>query len=297
MSNYSFVDPSTIRKDQIVKDRLTFHEDIPMFSILEFNIFGTCTRRCTFCPISLDTYKKTNQGMDVKMFEKTVKELAAIGYAGKILFSGFSEPLLHKQIKDLFRLAKTHLPEVKMEIVSNGDLFERTNLKELFDAGLDTMSVSLYDGPQQLEELKKITDSYGLTDSQVIFRRRYFDGDNWGMTISNRSGLIDSNEYRDKNEEKVVELPLKSPCFYPYYMIMVDYNGDVILCPHDWNRLSKMGNLNDSNIWDLWKGKYMQFVRSNLSKSNRCFKPCNTCDVKGNVIGKENFEAWQNLKP
>lgn len=294
MAGYEFIDPSTNRKDQIVKDRLTFHEGIPVFSILEFNIFGTCTRRCTFCPISLDSYKKTTKGIDVDLFEKICRDLAKIEYSGKILFSGFSEPLLHKRVNELFALVKLHLPQARMEIVTNGDLFHKVDLPQLFRSGLDTMSVSVYDGPEQLEELKQITAAAGLTNDQVIFRRRYFDGTNWGMTISNRSGLIDSNEYRDKGETKVEELPLKSSCFYPFYMMLVDYTGDLLLCPHDWNKHSTMGNLRDLSVWDLWKGKYMQFVRGKLSGCDRNFKPCNTCDVKGNVIGRENFDAWQH---
>ena len=35
-------------------------------------------------------------------------------------------------------------------------------------------------------------------------------------------------------------------------------------------------------------------ARHNLSKKNRCFKPCESCNVRGDVIGKDIFDIWEN---
>ena len=130
--------------------------------------------------------------------------------------------------------------------------------------------------------------------SQVILRRRYYEDGNYGMTISNRSGLIDSNKYRDENEDKIVELPLKRRCFYPFYTTLIDYNGDVILCPHDWEKKYIVGNVTENTLWNIWTSKKYDTARKMLSKKNRNFSPCDGCDVHGDVMGKENFELWQN---
>ena len=290
-----FIDKSTDRKKEIVKDRLSFVEGVPLFSIVEFNIIGTCNRNCNFCPVSNpDVYTKTTDGLELELFEKIVRELQVINYEGKILFSAFSEPLLHKEVEKLISIAKKYLPNIRLEMVSNGDLLTSKKLKKLYEAGLDTINISMYDGKHQIEHFENIRLEADVPKDVVVTRRRYFEDGNYGITISNRVGLIDSNEYRDENEEAIIDLPLKQPCFYPFYMILVDYNGDVLLCPHDWNKTLKFGNLKTKNLFDIWNGKALNGIRERLSNSDRNFGACKNCDVLGTVIGKDSFEAWNN---
>jgi radical SAM protein with 4Fe4S-binding SPASM domain len=288
-----FIDKSTDRKKQIVKDKLTIIDNIPVFSIIEFNIIGSCNRNCSFCPVSNpDVYTKTNDGLELELFEKIVKDLQEISYEGEILFSAFSEPLLHKRVEELISIAKQYLPSIRLEIVSNGDLLTVKKLQKLYNAGLDAINISMYDGPHQIKYFEDMRKEAGVPESFVVTRRRYFENGNYGITISNRGGLIDSNEFRDENEESIVELPLKQACYYPFYMIVVDYNGDVLLCPHDWNKTLKFGNLKNEKLFDIWNGKVLNSIRERLSNFDRNFAPCKTCDVIGTVIGKESFEAW-----
>jgi len=291
--NNRFIDKSTDRKKKIVQDKLMLIDNIPIFSIIEFNIIGTCNRDCSFCPVSNpDVYTKTTESLSLKLFEKIVKDLQEINYQGKILFSAFSEPLLHKQVEELILIAKQYLPDIRLEMVSNGDLLTVKKLKKLYDAGLDTINVSMYDGQHQIEYFENIRIEADVPKEVIVTRRRYFENGNYGITISNRTGLIDSNEYRDENEEAIVELPLKQPCYYPFYMILVDYNGDVLLCPHDWGKKLKFGNLKEDTLFNIWSGKALNGIRKRLANSDRNFAACKNCDVLGTVIGKENFDAW-----
>lgn len=293
--NNRFIDPSTKRKNLIVKDNLQYFDNIPVFSIIEFNIYGNCNRNCTFCPVSNPAlYEKKYEGISVSLFNKILDDLVNIDYQGKILFSAFSEPLLHKDLEILLSQAKNKLPKSRLEIVSNGDLLTAKKLQSIFDAGLDAISISMYDGKHQIEHFNNMALACELDSTQVILRRRYFENGNYGITISNRSGLIDSNEFRDENESSISQLPLKSVCYYPFYMILVDYNGDVLLCPHDWSKRLKFGNLDNENIWDIWKNKVLNQLRARLSASDRNFNPCKKCDVLGTIIGKESFNAWLN---
>lgn len=290
-----FIDKSTDRKKKIVSEKLTSIDGIPLFSIIEFNITGSCNRSCSFCPVSNpNLYTKTKDGLEIELFEKIVKDLKKINYEGKILFSAFSEPLLHKGVEELIYIAKKHLPKCRLEMVSNGDLLTSKKLTKLVEAGLSTINVSMYDGPHQIEYFNTIRKEAEVSEESIVLRRRYFENGNYGITISNRVGLVDSNEFRDENENPIVELPLKQTCFYPFYMIVVDYNGDVLLCPHDWNKTLKFGNLKNENIFDIWKGKSLNNIRNKLSKSDRNFGACKNCDVLGTVIGKESFMAWNN---
>lgn len=291
-----FIDQSTNRKKQIVSDKLFIFQDIPIFSIIEFNITGSCNRDCSFCPVSNPlVYSKTKDSLEPKLFEKIVRDLSDIDYKGKILFSAFSEPLLHKDIEKLIEIAKRYLPNIRLEMVSNGDLLTSKKLKKLYESGLDTINISMYDGSHQIEYFNKIRVEANVPENTVVLRRRYYEDGNYGITISNRSGLIDSNEFRDKDEISITELPLKQVCYYPFYMILIDYNGDVLLCPHDWKKTLKFGNLENEHIFDIWKGSMLNNIRKKLAKADRDFAGCKNCDVLGTVIGKNSFDIWNKL--
>ncbi len=294
-NDYKFIDPSTQRKNLIVKNGLSFYNNAPLFSILEFNIFGACNRSCDFCPVSMpELYTNKYEKFDIELYKKIILDLKLANYSGKILYSAFSEPLLNKDVESYISFTKQNLPNARVELVTNGDPLNVNKLAKLFESGLDAISISMYDGPQQIKHFEDMRDGAKLSSAQVILRRRYFEDGNYGMTVSNRAGIVDSNEFRDKNENSIEELPLKKHCFYPFYMILVDLNGDVLLCPHDWSKKSILGNLKESSIFDIWNGDKLNLIREKLSNKNRNFTPCNTCDVHGDVIGRENFEAWNS---
>jgi len=293
-----FIDKSTDRKNQIVKSSLAFVNEVPLFSIVEFNIINSCNRSCDFCPISNpDIYTKTNGQLDLHLFEKIVKDLQEIKYEGKILFSAFSEPLLYKKLEELVVISKKHLPKIRLEIVSNGDLLTPEKLGRLVEVGLDTINISLYDGEHQVGHFNNMQKQAGVIDGSIVLRRRYYKDGNYGITISNRSGLVKSNHFRDSCEQQILDsdLPLKQPCYYPFYMMVIDYNGDVLLCPHDWKKTIKIGNLHNEKIFSIWNGKTLDAIRKKLYGSERDFAACKMCDVLGTVIGKESFNAWSGL--
>jgi len=292
-------DKSIFRKKGFVEsdESIKFIDGFPVFTIVEFNIYGACNRSCSFCPVSdASFYTNKYEGIALDLHTKIMKDLEKIKYDGALYFSAFSEPFLNKELPELVKISRSILPEARIEINTNGDIFkERTEkLMKLFDAGLNTVSISVYDGPTAYDEFSKMRETLNLTESQCILRRRYFDekaGD-WGTVFSNRAGLANTKTFLDETRNYEEALPLKKHCYYPFYQTLIDYNGDMILCPHDWGKEYIVGNLAKENIWDLWICKKYQVARKLLSQKNRSFKPCNKCDVRGDLIGGPNFKAW-----
>ena len=240
MINLTSIQAYIVRRETL-KSKVKTHDGVPVFSLLEFNIFGACNRSCSFCPVSDSSFfKNVYKGIDLALYEKVISELRDISYSGDILYSAFSEPLLNKEVFDLIKITKRYLSSVNVEIVSNGDVILKNKeiLNKLFDYGLDVLSISIYDGPKEYDEFKSIIIENKLDDGRVILRRRFKQDGNYGLTISNRAGLIDSNKFRAKNEDKVEidSLPLKKACYYPFYQMVVDYDGDVLMCSHDWKK-------------------------------------------------------------
>ena len=119
-------------------------------------------------------------------------------------------------------------------MVTNGDVLNSERLKKLFKSGLDTILVSVYDGPEDAEMFENMCMKAKLKKNQFVIRHRYFNEDkDFGLTISNRAGMMKNAEYKIKPLEK----ELKTKCFYPGYTFFMDYNGDVLMCPHDWGKI------------------------------------------------------------
>ena len=112
-----------------------------------------CNRRCKFCPnesglrIGSDFLKKT---MSTEMLSEICDALSSIDYDKTILLHLYNEPTADPGLSDKVRLIREKLPATKISFNSNGDYLTRQMLRELLDAGLSSLSVSLY-GPNHGE--------------------------------------------------------------------------------------------------------------------------------------------------
>ena len=289
-----FIDPNIQRKGGLLnrhlKSKYESEGALPFFSLIEFNLSGLCNRTCVFCPRSdPKVYPNRNEHIPVELYEKVMRELAQVDYDGVFLYSAFSEPLLYKKIEVIIEMSKEYLPKVRLEAVTDGDFVEPAKLRSLFGAGLDALFISMYDGPEQEEKFSEMRGEVGLTDNQVILRRRWLPPEeHYGITLNNRSGMIEVPEaglFRIKE-------PLKRRCFYPFYQVLVDYDGAVLLCPHDWAKKLVVGNVRDKTVHEIWNSAVIRRVRTSLAKADRNFAPCNQCDVDGTLMGSSHFNRW-----
>ena len=288
-----FIDPNIARKERIVEHHLAGKVDIklPPLSVVEFNLTGLCNRMCVFCPrVNPEVYPNVNKLITLELYEKIMKGLQEIEFDGTFLYSAFCEPLLHNQIEQLIQLSQEYCPDTRTEIVTNGDFVTTEKLGKLFKAGLSTLCISMYDGPHQVEPFRTMQKEVGLTDDQFILRVRYLAREeHYGITLSNRAGTL---TMADIGIAPLKE-PLRQRCHYPFYEMMVDYDGSVPLCPHDWGKKLIVGNLNRQSVQEAWNSPQMRMARMNLASGNRDFPPCDTCDVDGTLIGQGHFDQWQ----
>lgn len=291
-----FIDPHIQFKERDVRLNLHYRDDYPMFSLVELNIWGTCNRNCEFCPISNpNIFTTRKEGIALSNYENLLNHLHEIEFSGVILWSMFSEPTLHKEISELALMTKKILPDASLQMTSNGDWIKKKpeRMKNLLNAGVDRINLSLYDGPEQLIEFEKIIEMMQINPLQVKLRRRFLQDGNIGITISNRTGLIDSSLFStEKTTSPQEPFPLKKPCYYPFYQVSIDYNGDVLLCPHDWGKKYIVGNAFNTPLWEIWRSKRLVKARSYLLQSDRSLHPCKKCDVSGDLIGAKNFLAF-----
>jgi len=289
-----YFDPSIERKKKISEKnfQLIRGTNIPLPSEVEISESGTCNRKCSFCPRSAPDFQDIKEFISPNLHTKLINELKSLDYKGVVRYSGFVEPLLDKNIYNLINETKTNIPGVRCEIVTNGDVLDLLRLKKLFKNGLDTLLISVYDGLEDVKKFQKMCDKAGLKQNQYVIRHRYYSEEkDFGLTISNRAGMMENSEYKIP----ALKTQLNLKCFYPSYTFFMDYNGDVLMCPHDWGKKMILGNLKKNSFLDIWTSKKATKIRKRLNKADRGFSPCNVRDVSGELIGKKHSSAWDGV--
>ena len=298
MKKIFFKDINIDRVDNFLKKQNEYNinsQKIPYIQSVEFSINGACNRRCFFCPrVDEKKYKNIYESLPMEYFLSVLKDLKSNNYNGRFSFSGFCEPLLTKDLYKYIKNIKLILGNVEIEIVTNGDPLKKngeTLLKQLFDNGLTNIRISLYDNENQIKYFNSIKKSLMLNDEQFILRKRYLGpAKSYGMTISNRAGSIEIKN--DFFELKKLPEPLKESCYYPMYKVLIDYNGDVLMCSNDWKKQQIMGNVKNSTISNIWNSEKFIEMRKKLIKKDRNHLACNVCDVNGRLNGEAPFKSW-----
>tara|TARA_Y100001970_G_scaffold294053_1_gene446296 strand:+ start:1699 stop:2589 length:891 start_codon:yes stop_codon:yes gene_type:complete len=287
------IDRNVARKNSF-KEKLrttTSEKKPPIFSWLEFSLSGLCNRVCEFCPRSNPKdFPNLNKHMSIEVYSRVIKDLSKINYKGGFIYSGFSEPILYKHLFEAIEVTRKFLPDNRIELVTNGDHLKINKLLKLFDCGLTQISVSLYDGPHQIENFKKLKLDAKLSDEQFDLRYRWAKEESYGINITNRAGAIDMPELNVKRLNE----GMRKKCFYPFYQVMIDYDGAVLLCNHDWYKKLVLGNINEKSILEIWDNEIYKKTRHNLANALRIDSPCKECDANGTMMGKEYVKEWQN---
>ena len=289
MTKKKFLDPNIGNKSKTVEEKIQLFDyegvKLPLPTEIEISESGTCNRSCSFCPRSAADFEDKKEFISNELHEKLCTELQKLNYKGTIRYSGFVEPMLDKNIYNLISMVKDFLPDCNVEMVTNGDPLNLKRLNKVFQSGLNRILISAYDGKEDADKLEDLCKEAQLSGDQYIVRHRYYtEEQDFGITLSNRSGLMENAEFKIKSLKE----PLKNPCYIPSYTFFLDYQGDVLMCPHDWGKKIILGNLNKENFLDIWFSKKSMRIRKMLNNSNRNFSPCNVCDVEGTFMGEKN---------
>ena len=274
------------RRSLIVDEGIQFYNNIPLPSWIELSLIDACNRKCIFCPksdksIAPDTYQK----MSRLLIDKLANDLKKIKYGGSVTLCGYGEPLLHK---DIGYIVKKLSMVSNVEIVTNGDVLNHKLLNKLFLSKAGRVLVSMYDGPEQVDKFKNIIKKSGVPDDFVTLRDRWYDDtQNFGVKLTNRAGTIDTGN-QIKND-------VHTTCYYPAYQFLVDWNGDVFLCPQDWQRRITMGNMMQEDIFEIWTSKIFSKYRKDLLNGKRCTSPCSECNAQGTLLGFNHAKIWKSL--
>ena len=146
----------------------------------------------------------------------------------------------------------------------------------------------MYDGKHQIKKFNEMINFSEVPDDFVILRDRWYDSSkDYGLKLTNRTGTINIGVQEEIGKYK--------KCFYPSYQFLIDWNGDVYLCPQDWQRRIAMGNMMQEHIFEIWTNKIITKYRKNLLNGNRKDNPCSSCNAEGTILGKNHAKKWKEI--
>jgi hypothetical protein len=212
---------------------------------ITIEVSGHCNRTCHFCPNEAGSRIDEHRLMSDNVFDRILRNLVQIDYQGVILLHFYNEPLADLE-NTLIRIGQLRqaLPSARISFNTNGDHLRRGVLDQLVDAGLTSLTVSIY-GPNPgnwnpealssaldrvlarvLFERTQCIDEVVLGDGSVrlLFDYRELDitflVEHLAETGYDRGGLLQIG----KRDER------SAPCLYPFSDVTVDYLGQVVPC-------------------------------------------------------------------
>ena len=254
---------------------------ISTLRMVEINPTELCNRKCVFCPRSeSNLYKNQKKHIDPLLCKNIGEQLQSFNFNGRIGFAGFSEPLLHPDIVECVRQIRTCKTAKWVEINTNGDILTRDLILELVDAGCTNIAVSMYDSDQT----EYFTEMFEGTNMPLVLRHHYDSSNSYNLNLVNRIDIV-------KNQE---QLSIQRHCYIPFYKILIDSNGDYLLCDQDWKKATNKFNVSTTDILDFWLDKINDYRRP-LADKQRILYPCSACNVNGTVHGEESFQILKGI--
>lgn len=288
-SNLYSLDPKKTIQNNILRKKKILDRDpqllqgVPLPSWIELSLIDACNRVCSFCPKSdFDIAPNTYQKMTLKFIDKLCSDLKKINFQGAFSVCGYGEPLLHKELIQIVN----KLGELGgVEIVTNGDPLKPKIMREIYESKTTKLIISMYDGEHQIDYFENMIAEAKIDKDFVVLRNRWHDAtEDFGVKLTNRVGNIKIGEQKEIDKNR--------GCFYTSYQLLVDWNGNVYLCPQDWDRRLPVGNVMMENFFDVWNGKILNKYRKKHLSSRRDIAPCNKCNADGKIHGSNHAKVW-----
>lgn len=261
---------------------------------VDFETSSLCNMRCPMCfrPHRAD---KNDGNMDFDLYCKAIDECVRHNlYSIRLSWRG--EPTMNPKFIEMVRYAKqAGIKEVSA--LSNGLLLEGDYARQLVEAGIDYLSLSIdglyeeYDRirkpakfqetVERIRQLRKLRKSHGngfprikvnTIWSQVQDRaEEYYD------IFDPLADIISFNPDYDYSEEACA-VPASHCCQYPFQRLSVKWNGDVPMCISDWDSEFVLGNIKECSLQSIWQGETLQQIRNDhMSGGVQKYVPCRKC--------------------
>lgn len=238
---------------------------IDLLKAVEIEINHACNMACFYCPNSLEErVEKGHMAPDV--YQKILQELQSIHFKGRLSYSFYNEPLLSSQLEDYVSQAKHLLPEVTIELYTNGTKLTTGRYRSLREKGVDLFIVTKHADVGSDYEFEKTYAELSAEEKKHVRYQGYKD-----INLTNRGGVL-----KDIGDSKKTTF---MPCLLPTQMLTITVKGTVVPCFEDFRQKNQMGNLMEHSLLEIWNSPAYSEFREGLQKGLRHkFEACKDCN-------------------
>lgn len=281
-----------------------------------------CNLRCVMCPTGCDD-KRESGFMDFSLYEQIIEEVSAFPYPTWVMLYLAGEPLLHKDLSRMIRLAK--IKGLCCRFNTNASLLTPDVTENLLRGGLDCLAISFDDvSPQDYEAMRRGASYFKTLDNITTFLRKKKE---LGLlcplvtidslrlrkpedVVSGKSRLKPSAEFLKLFEgydvQNIVsiwahlwagEFAEASPyvykrqegeyigrCTLPWTDLTINWKGEVVACCYDLKSTYVIGNVNEQALLEIWNSERMLELRRKLLAGEYAdMELCRSCSL---VLGE-----------
>jgi MoaA/NifB/PqqE/SkfB family radical SAM enzyme len=263
--------------------------------IVQIESTNICNAKCVFCP--RDEMHRKQGVMDMALFRKIVDECAELGIA-HVRVHNFGEPFIDPTLIEKVRYAKSRgIPQVGM--ITNGSLLTEAAARNVIEAGLDAINVSLdAEGKDVFEKTRlflkydkvignvegfiRIREELGSRRPKLILSFvRQNNSEEEQAFIRHWSRIADKVHINDLHNWAGTLSQAGAgayPCYRPWLTFTVLWDGRASLCCADFDGREILGDLRVSTIREIWNSPaYVGVRNAHLSDGGPTI--CTSCDL------------------
>ena len=263
-----------------------------------------CNLRCVMCP-NKDLLGAQKGVMSLELFKKIIDE--AKGFVSDVYLHHRGEPLINQQLGAMIAYAKAQGMAVRFH--TNGTLLDAAKARMLLDAAPDLVSVS-FDGFEKTSyeairpgshfettvanilrfaEMKKKegrAKPYFVIE-RIDFAQYRHTGDSTAkedlarqLLAQGVDEIIVKEEYAWATEQatELTTTEMVNTCTFPWYAMVICWDGTVTPCPQDYHAALTMGDLKTQSLREIWNSQPYQRLRRQLSEKSEDLTVCRKCD-------------------
>lgn len=295
---------------RLLRFRINMSRNLP--SAIGFEMTTRCNALCPMC-VRRD-YQIVNEDMDFHILEKTIDEVTKWHHKN-ILFNltGLSEPTLYPRLVESVVYVKSHLPESRVRIITNGIALTSGLSKDLIQVGLDEFIISLNGTSRDdylalcgvdtyetvTENIKALLTNRRLLSSNSLainlnFKRHEANSSSIQTAISYWERLLGPQDcisvsdilpFRGRQTISMYNNISRYPCAHLWGEVKLDVKGNIYPCDGkvmDFNYREKsellLGNIHTVSIENAYLSeKVKNFRRIHLSGQLDDLPTCKVC--------------------
>lgn len=298
--------------------RTELYRQLPLETPFSLHIFPSfyCNFHCNYCLHSMGNDELNKKGfkrqfMDFDVYKKAIDDAQKFhGNIKALIFAGHGEPLMHSEIAEMVSYAKQTEKFERIEIVTNGSLLTHELSDRLIEAGLDRLRISLqgvnedeyrtvsgvnlnfkkfveqigyfYEHKVNTEVYIKIIDVAMKDSSEEETFREIFDPISDITAIEYAIPFVKEIDYSNIGalSEKCKQGHKRTShiCSMPFYMLVLNPNGDVVPCCSTEVPVI-FGNIREQSLTDIWDSNFRELILKRQLKGVEQIPICRDCSV------------------